>query len=76
MSPSTAPACVPVLEDTNDIGFQAVVVKDGFGAEPGVWFRMTLGGITGHQDFGKETGVIVHAGGGDAGCRCRRPRLH
>jgi ferredoxin-nitrite reductase len=50
---------VPVLEDTNDIGFQAVVVKDGFGAEPGVWFRMTLGGITGHHDFGRETGVIV-----------------
>lgn len=50
---------VPVLEDTNDIGFQAVVVKDGFGVEPGVWFRMTLGGITGHHDFGRETGVIV-----------------
>jgi ferredoxin-nitrite reductase len=50
---------VPVLEDTNDIGFQAVMVKDGFGAEPGVWFRLTLGGITGHKDFGKETGVIV-----------------
>jgi len=50
---------VPVLEDTNDIGFQAVEVKDGFGAEPGVWFRMTLGGITGHHDFARETGVIV-----------------
>ena len=50
---------VPVLEDTNDIGFQAVEVKEGFGAEPGVWFRLTLGGITGHLDFGRETGVIV-----------------
>lgn len=50
---------VPVLEDTNDIGFQAVAVKGGFGAEPGVWFRMTLGGITGHRDFGRATGVIV-----------------
>lgn len=50
---------VPVLEDTNDIGFQAVVVKEGFGAEPGVWFRMALGGITGHRDFARETGVIV-----------------
>ena len=29
---------IPVLEDTNDIGFQAVEVKDGFGVEPGVWF--------------------------------------
>ena len=29
---------IPVLEDTNDIGFQAVAVKDGFGVEPGIWF--------------------------------------
>jgi ferredoxin-nitrite reductase len=50
---------IPVLEDTNDIGFQAVAVKDGFGVEPGVWFRLLLGGITGHRDFGRETGVLV-----------------
>lgn len=50
---------IPVLEDTNDIGFQAVEVVDGFGAEAGVWFRLTLGGITGHKDFAKDTGVIV-----------------
>jgi ferredoxin-nitrite reductase len=50
---------IPVLEDTNDIGFQAVEVKDGFDAEPGIWFRLALGGITGHKDFAKDTGVIV-----------------
>jgi ferredoxin-nitrite reductase len=50
---------IPVLEDTNDIGFQAVEVADGFGAEPGIWFRLMLGGITGHRDFARETGVIV-----------------
>ena len=50
---------IPVLEDTNDIGFQAVEVKDGFGVEPGVWFRLALGGITGHTDFARDTGVIV-----------------
>ncbi|MCW5680346.1 MAG: NirA family protein [Xanthobacteraceae bacterium] len=50
---------VPVLEDTNDIGFQAVEVCDGFGVEPGVWFRLALGGITGHKDFARDTGVIV-----------------
>jgi ferredoxin-nitrite reductase len=50
---------VPVLEDTNDIGFQAVAVKDGFGAEPGVWFALMLGGVTGHKDFARSTGVIV-----------------
>jgi ferredoxin-nitrite reductase len=50
---------IPVLEDTNDIGFQAVAVKDGFGVEPGIWFKLMLGGITGHQDFARSTGVIV-----------------
>lgn len=50
---------IPVLEDTNDIAFAAVEVKDGFGVEPGVWFRLGLGGITGHKDFARDTGVIV-----------------
>jgi ferredoxin-nitrite reductase len=50
---------IAVLEDTNDIGFQAVEVKDGFGVEPGIWFRLLLGGITGHKDFARDTGVIV-----------------
>ncbi|HEY7300830.1 MAG TPA: NirA family protein [Xanthobacteraceae bacterium] len=50
---------IPVLEDTNDIGFAAVEVKHGFGIEPGVWFRLTVGGITGHSDFGRETRVVV-----------------
>ena len=50
---------IPTLEDTNDIGFQAVRIRDGFGVEPGVWFRLTLGGITGHKDFARDTGVIV-----------------
>jgi ferredoxin-nitrite reductase len=50
---------IAALEDTNDIGFQAVTVKDGFGVEPGVWFRVVIGGITGHKDFARETGAIV-----------------
>jgi len=50
---------IAVLEDTNDIAFSAVEVKHGFGAEPGVWFRLRVGGITGHKDFAKETGIIV-----------------
>lgn len=50
---------IPVLEDTNDIGFQAVGVKDGFGIEPGIWYRLALGGITGHRDFARDTGFIV-----------------
>jgi ferredoxin-nitrite reductase len=50
---------IAALEDTNDIGFQAVVVNDGAGIEPGVWFRLCLGGITGHRDFARDTGVVV-----------------
>lgn len=50
---------VPVLEDTNDIAFTAVNVKDGHGVEPGVWFRLGLGGITGHHDFARPTGVYL-----------------
>ncbi len=50
---------IAVLEDTNDIGFQAVEVKDGFGLKPGIWFKLCLGGITGHRDFARDTGVLV-----------------
>ena len=50
---------IPVLEDTNDIAFAAVEVADGHGVEPGIWFRLGLGGITGHRDFARETGVVV-----------------
>ena len=44
---------VPTLEDTNDIGFVAVRA----GGE--VFFRLQLGGITGHLDFAHETGVLL-----------------
>jgi ferredoxin-nitrite reductase len=50
---------IAVLEDTNDIGFQAVRVGEGFGLTPGVWFKLCLGGITGHRDFAHDTGVLV-----------------
>jgi ferredoxin-nitrite reductase len=50
---------IAVLEDTNDIAFAAVEVRDGFGVDAGVWFRLGIGGITGHQDFARETGIIV-----------------
>ncbi|HEU5077568.1 MAG TPA: NirA family protein [Opitutaceae bacterium] len=53
--------------DTNDIGFMAARVsaaslsKAGVAAniEPGVYFRVALGGITGHQDFARDTGLLV-----------------
>jgi ferredoxin-nitrite reductase len=36
-----------------------VQVGESAGVEAGVWFRLGLGGITGHQDFARPTGVIV-----------------
>ena len=50
---------IATLEETNDIAFQAVEVLDGFGVEPGIYFRLALGGITGHKDFARDTGVIL-----------------
>src|SRR6478672_5227778 len=50
---------VPALEDTNDIGFQAVRAPEGAGVEAGVWFRLVLGGISGHRDLARDTGVLV-----------------
>ncbi|MBS0520114.1 MAG: NirA family protein [Proteobacteria bacterium] len=50
---------VPTLEDTNDIGFVACEVTAGDGVEPGIYFRLQLGGITGHRDFAFEAGILV-----------------
>ena len=55
---------VAVLEATNDIGFAAVRI--GAGQAPpdgihstGVYFRMLLGGITGHGTFAQDSGVLL-----------------
>ena len=53
---------IPTLEDTNDIGFQAVDVEDGASVAPGVWFKLVVGGITGHRDLARETGAVVKPG--------------
>src|SRR6185437_4618532 len=53
---------VATLEDTNDIGFVAVrVTSKSAGVEPGVYFRMQLGGITGHKDFARDSGILLRA---------------
>ncbi len=44
---------VPVLEETNDIAFTAVKLGDD------VVYRLALGGITGHRDLARETGIVV-----------------
>ncbi|MBI5772002.1 MAG: NirA family protein [Verrucomicrobia bacterium] len=60
-----------VAADTNDIGFIAVrvteksvseverVAPNALSIAPGTYFRVQLGGITGHKDFAKDTGLLV-----------------
>ena len=50
---------VAVLEDTADVGFAAVAVGEGEAVAPGVYFRVLLGGLTGHGDFGRDAGLLI-----------------
>jgi ferredoxin-nitrite reductase len=50
---------IAVLEDTNDIGFAAVRVGEGKALPPGIYFRVALGGITGHGAFARDLGVAI-----------------
>ena len=50
------------LSDTNDIGFFAVEITDELATAEmpaGVYFQVRLGGITGHKDFARSTGILV-----------------
>lgn len=50
---------ISALEGTNDIGFSAVLPKADGPLPQRPYFRMGLGGITGHQDFARDTGVML-----------------
>ncbi len=52
---------IPTVEDTNDIGFRAVKLEAQAGStvEAGVYFRVALGGATGHKAFARDLGVLV-----------------
>ncbi len=50
---------ISAVADTNDIGFLAVRVLDGKSLPEGVYFRVQLGGITGHGDFARDTGLML-----------------
>ncbi len=50
---------IGVLEESNDIGFTAFRVGEGKVVPPGVYFRLALGGITGHQDIAQDAGVVL-----------------
>lgn len=50
---------ISCVSDTNDIGFVAVKVKENpVAVEPGIYCRILLGGITGHYDFARDTGIV------------------
>ena len=51
-------AAISVLEETNDIGFSAVKVNGGT-IDPGIYFRLLLGGATGHCDFAFDSDYLV-----------------
>jgi ferredoxin-nitrite reductase len=53
---------ISVVADTNDIGFMAVRVGEAKQVETGVYFRVELAGITGHQQFAKDSGILVKPG--------------
>lgn len=50
---------ISVVSDTNDIAFVATKVLDNDeNVEPGLYCRLSLGGITGHGDFARDTGYV------------------
>ncbi|MEY4489541.1 MAG: ferredoxin--nitrite reductase [Verrucomicrobiota bacterium] len=57
-----------VAADTNDIGFFATRVTEqslaaapaaAAGVAPGIYFRVQLGGISGHKDFARDAGLLL-----------------
>lgn len=51
---------ISAVEDTNDIGASAVkIAENSEDIEPGIYFRIALGGVTGHQTFASDWGVLV-----------------
>jgi ferredoxin-nitrite reductase len=61
-----------VAADTNDLGFFAHRVTEkslqssadfqsaSAKPAPGIYFRVQLGGISGHKDFARDTGLLLH----------------
>ncbi|HRP04288.1 MAG TPA: NirA family protein, partial [Opitutaceae bacterium] len=59
---------ISTASDTNDIGFAAVRVTEkslaaapaqSSAIEPGIYFRLQLGGISGHGDFARDAGLLL-----------------
>jgi ferredoxin-nitrite reductase len=52
---------IGTVEETNDIAFSAVRVGEGHEVAAGVYFRVGLGGITGHGDLARDVGVVCRS---------------
>src|ERR1700684_623329 len=50
---------IAVLEDTNDIGFQAVEGNDGFGGAPRMWFKLPPVAVPAPRASARDTGLLV-----------------
>ena len=50
---------VSAVSETNDIGFIATRLTAAADIAPGVYFRVLLGGITGHARFANDCGLLV-----------------
>ena len=50
---------ISCVSDSNDISFQAVRIGENEqGVEPGIYCRILLGGISGHKDLARDTGLL------------------
>ena len=50
---------ISCVSGTNDLGFMAVrALENDHNVAPGVYCRLLLGGITGHEDFARDTGFV------------------
>ncbi|MFG0250501.1 MAG: NirA family protein [Phycisphaeraceae bacterium JB051] len=53
---------VSSVADTNDVAFMAVKLEEENATADfpaGIYFRLELGGITGHKDFARDTGIML-----------------
>ncbi|MEM7806313.1 MAG: NirA family protein [Pseudomonadota bacterium] len=49
---------ISAVSDSNDIAFQAIEVGEAAPIDAGVYCRIGLGGISGHKDLTRDTGMV------------------
>jgi len=52
---------ISVAVDTNDIGFIPLTIRDDAEIPDGVYFRVLIAGITGHERCARDSGILVKA---------------